>query len=483
MKGGVGVEVASAFEAQVEPLLQRARAVARRVLVNPALAEEAVQEALLRAYRFWSDRRGEEVWPWLRRMVIHECSRASARDAAGRRAGPVDVPSDSPEETALRREDHAEVRAALALLPAGYRRVILLRYGADFTERDIACILGLPLGTVKWRSRRALGFLGSLLTDRCVRPLADTLREVGAAMRLSVSTGLEPKAPGEGGWPGPAPESRHPQPYAAARAAVEGFDLPEDWVSRHAGRIWLMQDLGKPAHGVCVKTPHFEVAYLHFPGSTGVHFHTAGQALEVDEPTRIGGGEGRWWQIDGEATLSWWAAPGRVWQVQGKLPPPQLRRLAEEVAALVGVATPEQPQPPRVTPTPPPVSLTDACASVPGFQLPQSFVKAHDAVLRLDATEGEPAFGVHVQVKASGFVALYRSPEGADRFKVPVPWADSLEERALLHHRTALWWREDDRLSVSWSTPQGGQWIVTGRLAPGALRVAAESVVRATATS
>ncbi len=43
MKGGVGVEVASdTFQAQVEPLLRRARAVARRVLVNPALAEEAV---------------------------------------------------------------------------------------------------------------------------------------------------------------------------------------------------------------------------------------------------------------------------------------------------------------------------------------------------------------------------------------------------------------------------------------------------------
>ncbi len=413
-------------------------------------------------------------------MVIHECSRASTRDAAGRRAGPPDVPSDSPEETALRREDHQEVRAALALLPAGYRRVILLRYAAGFTEQNIACILGLPLGTVKWRNHRALGFLRSLLTDRRARPLADALREVGTAMRLSVSTGLEPMEPGEGGWPGPAPESQHPHPYAAARAAVEGFDLPEDWVRRHDGQIWLLQDLGKAAHGVRVKTPTFEVAYLHFPGTKGLHFHTAGKALEVDEPTRIGGGEGRWWQIDGETTVSWWAGPGRVWQVQGKLPPPDLRVLAEEVAAIVGVATPEQPQPARVTP-PPPVSLAEACASVPGFHLPQSFIQAHGAVLRLQAPEGEAAFGV--QVNASGYVVLYRSPEGAARFQVPVPWADRLEERPLLHHRTALWWRDDDRLSVSWRTPQGGQWILTGRLAPEALQAAAEAVVRATATS
>jgi len=120
--GGTG----NAFEDAVPPLLPRARRVARQILANQALAEEAVQEALLRAFRFWSARRGAEVWPWLRRMVIRECIRAIGRETAGRRGAPVDAPSDTPEDVALRREEYAEVRRAWEALPrrsSGWRSV------------------------------------------------------------------------------------------------------------------------------------------------------------------------------------------------------------------------------------------------------------------------------------------------------------------------------------------------------------------------
>ena len=51
---------AKAFEAALAPLLPRLRAVARRLVADQTLAEDAIQEALLRAYRFWDRRRGPE---------------------------------------------------------------------------------------------------------------------------------------------------------------------------------------------------------------------------------------------------------------------------------------------------------------------------------------------------------------------------------------------------------------------------------------
>jgi len=131
--GGAG----NAFEDAVHPLLPRARRVARRVLAKHALAEEAVQEALLRAFRFWNGRRETEVWPWLRSLVIRECLRASSRDAAGYRGAPAEAAAETPEEVALRREEHAEARQALQGLPDGYRRVLLLRHGCCLTEAEV----------------------------------------------------------------------------------------------------------------------------------------------------------------------------------------------------------------------------------------------------------------------------------------------------------------------------------------------------------
>jgi RNA polymerase sigma-70 factor, ECF subfamily len=61
--------------------------------------------------------------------------------------------------------ERAAVWQALAQLSADQRRVIALRYGADPTERDIAKVLGLPVGTVKSRLNRARARLRVLLSE------------------------------------------------------------------------------------------------------------------------------------------------------------------------------------------------------------------------------------------------------------------------------------------------------------------------------
>jgi RNA polymerase sigma-70 factor (ECF subfamily) len=452
---GVGVSE-EVFQTRVGPLLPLARAVARKTLADPALAEDAVQEALLRAYRFWSAHRGDDVWPWLRRMVIRECFRAAARDQARRRPGPSGVPPESPAEALERREEREAVRMLLDRLPAGYRRVVVLRHGRGLTEAGTAAVLGLPLGTVKWRHHRALRYLRLALTGTA-RPLAGTLREVVPAMRFSVSAG--PWRDPSHSVPVAAREARAPVSFARARAAVPGFDLPEQWVDRHTGEVWLLADEGRTPHGVCVRTLRFRVTYTHLLGARGAHFHSLeGGAVLVDEPTVIGGGPGRWWQIGAEHTVCWSSGHGHVWQVSGAVDPAELRGAAEEVAALVGVAGPEEEPERAPAPPPSPVSLAAARAAVLGFGVPEAFLAAHSAVLYLETVEeGEAPSGVLVHARC--FDALYRSPDGHARYRYPAPWTP-VERRPVRNHADAVSWEDRGLRCLAWPTDKGGQWAV-----------------------
>jgi RNA polymerase sigma factor (sigma-70 family) len=76
----------------------------------------------------------------------------------------VDEPSS--EQTAILREDHAEVIAALAALPARRREAIVLRYWLDLSEREIARTMGISPGTVKSQISRGLAALALGLKGR-----------------------------------------------------------------------------------------------------------------------------------------------------------------------------------------------------------------------------------------------------------------------------------------------------------------------------
>ncbi len=72
----------------------------------------------------------------------------------------------SSEHAAILREDHAEVIAALAGLPARRREAIVLRYWLDLPERDIAQTMGISVGTVKSQISRGLAALAQALEAR-----------------------------------------------------------------------------------------------------------------------------------------------------------------------------------------------------------------------------------------------------------------------------------------------------------------------------
>jgi RNA polymerase sigma factor (sigma-70 family) len=136
-------------------------AVAYRVLGNPALAEEATQQAFLKAWRAaGSLDETREMGPWLatiaRRVAIDvhrsEALRSAAPIESVTAADPALV---SRPESAEAVYDVWEVRRAVAELPAEEQEIVRLQHFEGLTHTDIAERLALPPGTVKSRSFRA----------------------------------------------------------------------------------------------------------------------------------------------------------------------------------------------------------------------------------------------------------------------------------------------------------------------------------------
>jgi len=147
-------------------------AVRTAYLVCPeADADDAVQESFLKAYaalpRF---RDGAPLRPWLLRIVTNEAR--NRRRSAGRRQGlalraaerqPRDDAVPGPEATVIARETSAELLAALSTLRDDDREIVGARFFLALSEAETAETLGLPRGTVKSRTSRALARLREAL--------------------------------------------------------------------------------------------------------------------------------------------------------------------------------------------------------------------------------------------------------------------------------------------------------------------------------
>ncbi len=130
---------------------------------NAADAEEAVQDAFVKAYRaLWRFRPGAPFKPWLLRIVANEAR--NRRRSAGRRAAlalratqePSGEAAPSPEAALLGAEQRAELIEALNRLPENDREALACRYFLDLSEAETAAALGVRPGTVKSRVSRAL---------------------------------------------------------------------------------------------------------------------------------------------------------------------------------------------------------------------------------------------------------------------------------------------------------------------------------------
>ena len=163
---------AERFRALALPHLDAVYTLARYLLRDPSDAEDAAQECYLRALRHFDTFRGGPIKPWLLAILRNVCRAEYAR--RGRAAAPLDeaetdsenVPetlwsaSDgSPEATSLVRLDAETARALIAQLPEPFREVLVLREIEDLSYREIAQVIGVPVGTVMSRLARGRGLL------------------------------------------------------------------------------------------------------------------------------------------------------------------------------------------------------------------------------------------------------------------------------------------------------------------------------------
>lgn len=157
------------FERMVLPHLDAAYNLARWITRNDHDAQDVVQEAALRAYRFFDGLRGEPK-PWLLAIVRNSClswlqvNRPADLAGFDDRAVEPEAPDESgPEAQAMRAVDRRMLNDAIAALPAQFREVLVLRELEDLSYREIARVADVPIGTVMSRLARARRLLGEFV--------------------------------------------------------------------------------------------------------------------------------------------------------------------------------------------------------------------------------------------------------------------------------------------------------------------------------
>jgi len=129
------------------------------ILGNRPDAEDAVQESFLRAWKFRDSLvTGSSFKPWLYRVVVNTCNSKLRKEIPHRlRRRSEDELDDfaSIDDPIGRVALSSDVMSALNDLPAHLRIVVVLRYYADLSERDIAVVIGRQPGTVKSRLNEA----------------------------------------------------------------------------------------------------------------------------------------------------------------------------------------------------------------------------------------------------------------------------------------------------------------------------------------
>ena len=161
------------FEQVVLPHLPAAYNLARWLVRNDQDAEDVVQEAYLRAFKFFDGYRGGESRSWLLTIVRNSCYSWLQRNRARELTDPIDdsheealIDFANPELRLLRQTDAQMVHEALAGLPLEFREVMVMREMEELSYKEIAAIADLPIGTVMSRLARGRKRLYSLLAIR-----------------------------------------------------------------------------------------------------------------------------------------------------------------------------------------------------------------------------------------------------------------------------------------------------------------------------
>jgi len=148
------------------PHLNAAHNLARWMTRNNEDARDIVQEAYLRAYKYFAGFHGEDARAWLLAIVRKTCYTWFERhrqdvlmtvyDEAAHEPAQCESQADNnPESLVLQAQDAQRLNQAIAALPIEFREVLVLRTLEDLSYKEIAKVIDIPIGTVMSRLARA----------------------------------------------------------------------------------------------------------------------------------------------------------------------------------------------------------------------------------------------------------------------------------------------------------------------------------------
>lgn len=167
----LGTEDRERFELLVMPHQDAAYNLARWLLRSRTDAEDLTQEALIRAYRFFTGFQGRDARAWLLQIVRNACYTWLEKNRAAELSIEFDETlhhggSPTPEEAAVAASERERLMRALEKLPPRSREVIVLRELEGCSYKEISVITSIPIGTVMSTLARSRERLQQLLAPR-----------------------------------------------------------------------------------------------------------------------------------------------------------------------------------------------------------------------------------------------------------------------------------------------------------------------------
>ena len=166
-------ELRARFESEMLPLMREAYNLAWWLMKNPQDAEDVVQEAYIRAFRYFNGYHGGSGKAWLFKIVRNVClsffaDRVPEGKVVAMDNTHLEVEDSEPLPSAMfeRKAAIDVVRAAVETLPADCRTVIVLREMDGLSYKEIAEVTSVPIGTVMSRLARARQSLTILLAEK-----------------------------------------------------------------------------------------------------------------------------------------------------------------------------------------------------------------------------------------------------------------------------------------------------------------------------
>ena len=161
------------FEQSIMPHMDAAYNLARWLTRDDSNAQDVVQDASLRAFKFFAGFRGGNSRAWLLRIVrnafydwLKQNRGEEAKEAFDEELHDAVDETPSPDAVLLQKADHERLYQAIAGLPVEFREILVLRELEGFSYKEISDVAGVPLGTVMSRLARGREHLRALLVTR-----------------------------------------------------------------------------------------------------------------------------------------------------------------------------------------------------------------------------------------------------------------------------------------------------------------------------